>query len=656
MNVLSLFDGISCGQIALQRAGIKVDKYYASEIDKFAIKVTMANHPDTIQVGDVSNLKGLDFPDIDMIIGGSPCFDGNELVMTSIGYKKIKEVSVGDYVLTHKGRYRKVLRIGHSFKQIWIIKGMGNPGIQTTREHPFLIRNRYRIWDNQNKVHVRKFHAPEWKKIKNITKNDYCCMISNEEKTTPLNEKMWYLLGRYTGDGWYRETRRKNRINSHVYQFIICCGHHEFEDLDKIFSEFGRNYNYSKERTGYKFRISSQKLVQLVKPIGRGASNKKVHPDLFMESNENIKAYINGILDSDGCYHEQQKEYRITSTSKELCLGIQFLVNKVYKVKTYLYFTERPKKTIIEGRLVNQKDTYTISWKPNVRKQDKGFHEDGQTWLPTNKIYKTDYKNIVYNIEVEEDNSYTINNLAVHNCQGFSTSGKGLNFEDPRSRLFFEFVRLLNEIKPKYFLLENVVMKKEWQDIITNLVGVQPMMINSSLVSAQSRKRLYWTNIPEVTQPADKGINLIDIIDIEDDKTNPSAIRGRHLNKATILGRRLNEEGKREDYNHAIPITQCLEVRNVDRHKSNCLTTVEKDNVLTSMPIGRHPDAFKNKLPFRYYNVKEYCRLQTVPENYFENIVSNSQAKKMLGNGWTVDVIAHIFSCIKKEETIEQVS
>ena len=229
-------------------------------------------------------------------------------------------------------------------------------------------------------------------------------------------------------------------------------------------------------------------------------------------------------------------------------------------------------------------------------------------------------------------------------CQGFSFSGKQLNFEDPRSKLFFEFVRLIKELKPKYWLLENVVMKKEYEHVISEYLGVEPVKINSSLLTAQNRVRLYWTNF-EITQPIDKGINLIDVLET-DDLINPSAIRGRRLNEATILGRRLNERGVRDDYNKDVPITQCLEVRATNTNKSNCLTTVEKDNVLTTMPIGRHKDAFKNKLPFRYYTLKEYCKLQTVPENYFTNIVSESQAKKMLGNGWTVDVIVHIFGLL----------
>jgi len=264
------------------------------------------------------------------------------------------------------------------------------------------------------------------------------------------------------------------------------------------------------------------------------------------------------------------------------------------------------------------------------------------------KVTQTNYPNTIQLGDVREikaENLPIIDLLIGGSpCQGFSFSGKQLNFDDPRSKLFFEFVRLVKELKPKYWLLENVVMKKEFEQIISEHLGVQPIKINSSLVSAQNRERLYWANF-EIAQPTDKGINLIDILET-DELINPSAIGGRRLNKATILGRRLNERGVRDDYNKDVPITQCLEVRATNTNKSNCLTTVEKDNVLTTMPIGRHKDAFKNKLPFRYYTLKEYCRLQTVPENYFTDIVSESQAKKMLGNGWTVDVIAHIFGSL----------
>lgn len=232
-------------------------------------------------------------------------------------------------------------------------------------------------------------------------------------------------------------------------------------------------------------------------------------------------------------------------------------------------------------------------------------------------------------------------------CTNLSMAGNGQGLKGSQSKLFYEYARAIKEVQPKYFLLENVIMKKEWEDIITNILGVEPIEINSSLVSAQNRRRLYWTNIPNVTLPEDKNITLEDILeDIE--FPNPAAIRGRRLNKATIVGRRLDKNGHRKDTDKTIPITQCLEVRATNTDKSNCLTTVDKDNVLTPLSIGRHPDAFKNNLPFRYYTTKEMCRLQTVPDDFL-NMIPDSAARKALGNGWTVDVIAHIFSFLPDE-------
>ena len=217
---------------------------------------------------------------------------------------------------------------------------------------------------------------------------------------------------------------------------------------------------------------------------------------------------------------------------------------------------------------------------------------------------------------------------------------KGYAFEG-QSYLFWEAIRILRDIKPKYFLMENVKMADKWLTIVTNALGIEPIEINSSLVSAQNRTRLYWTNINFDLNIEDRGILLKDILE-DTSYLSPAAIRGRQLNKAAIVGRRINAEGHREDYNKKVPYVQCLEVRNTNRDKSNCLTTVAKDNVLTPLGIGRHIDVYGKKLPYRYYTRLEYERLQTLPEGY-TNCVSESAAKKAIGNGWTVDIIAYIF-------------
>jgi site-specific DNA-cytosine methylase len=213
-------------------------------------------------------------------------------------------------------------------------------------------------------------------------------------------------------------------------------------------------------------------------------------------------------------------------------------------------------------------------------------------------------------------------------CQGFSFAGKRLNFDDPRSKLFFEFHNILKAVKPKYFLLENVKMKKESMDVITNLLEVEPIKINSALVSAQNRERLYWTNIPGVEQPKDKGILLKDIV-LDDEYTIGAAMRGRY-----------DENGK---------VKQQIELRKDG--KSNALTTVGKDTILVDRcyQVGMAKEIKGiDVVNWRKLTPLECERLQTLPDGYTEG-VSNTQRYKMIGNGWTVDVIAHIFKNLKEE-------
>ena len=205
-------------------------------------------------------------------------------------------------------------------------------------------------------------------------------------------------------------------------------------------------------------------------------------------------------------------------------------------------------------------------------------------------------------------------------CQGFSLAGKQLNFSDARSKLFFEFVRLKDELKPKYWMLENVRMRKDIQDEISRLLGVEPIMINSALVSGQNRKRLYWTNIPNVTQPADLGISAKSLL--EDSSYEVATTRkGKDGNPRQIV--------------------------RTPTDKFGCITAS-----YVSGPLGDGRPAktkfFGDYAPGRVQKLStlEAERLQTLPENYTEG-VSNTQRYKMIGNGWTVDVIAHIFSGIK---------
>ena len=247
-------------------------------------------------------------------------------------------------------------------------------------------------------------------------------------------------------------------------------------------------------------------------------------------------------------------------------------------------------------------------------------------------------------------------------CQGFSQAGKGLNFSDPRSKLFFEYVRLLREIRIKNpfvkFLLENVRMKKEHQDIISYHLGVQPIQINSKLVSAQNRVRLYWTNIKRVTQPQDKNILLSDILqdgEVDRDKSfclDANYFKGTNARQYLCKHRRqivwVIPEATKKGYIE-VENGQCVDLTFIKSTTRRGRLMLEKSNCLTA--TNSKMCKVTNDW-FRLLTPVECERLQTVPDNY-TNFVSNSQRYKMLGNGWTIDVIAHILKGLKPYSLFE---
>lgn len=700
INVLSLFDGLSCGRVALQRAGIPVNKYYASEIDKYAIMIAQKNFPDTVQLGDVTKWEDwdIDWSSIDLLIGGSPCFTAGTLVMTPTGFKNIEDIQVGDYVLTHKSRYRKVLKTGYKqVNTIYNIKGMGLHNLETTQEHPFYIREKYRVWDNKNRTYSRLFKTPEWKKACELNENTFLGSTYNTEENSQhdvfkaTDKNFWYYVGRFTADGWITKVKRKHRKNSYLYRVMLCCGKKDFNDCKKLLDSIGYNYYIAEERTVYKFCISNQSLLEYLEKIKKGALNKIIHPDVWSLPLESKKAFIEGYISGDG-HVDENGVVKATSISKNLIYGFKMLVNEVYHRPCSVHFSKRKPISIIEGRTINQHDTYTINFKPTNSKQDKGFYEDNYTWCPTKKIQPQQKTCIVYNLEVEEDNSYTANTIVVHNCQGFSFAGKQLNFNDPRSKLFFDYVDILHHIQ-KYnpnvkFLVENVKMKQEFQDIFSDMLGTQPVEINSALLSAQNRKRLYWANW-EFGQPEDKHIMLKDIVHeyskvdrdkaiclneyiVPFDKTLQILEKEVERGKVGYFGK--DSQANRVYYIHDKAVTLCGSAgggaAKMGQYLFGCITPDrvskrqngqrfnEGDKFYTLTTQDKHGVLVEGYI--RKLTPVECERLQTLEDGFTANgidpktgevvPISNTQRYKALGNGWTVDVIAHILKSLDFSE------
>ena len=233
-------------------------------------------------------------------------------------------------------------------------------------------------------------------------------------------------------------------------------------------------------------------------------------------------------------------------------------------------------------------------------------------------------------------------------CQGFSFAGKQLNFNDSRSALFFEFVRLLKETNPKYFMLENVRMKKEYQDVISHYLNVEPIMINSALVSAQNRVRLYWTNIPNVNQPENKRIVLKDILDanVIADREKFYCIDANYY-KGANWEQYKTKSRRQLVIDKPIQIGMALDINGHDILKRIYSEKGKSPTVTTMQGGNTQPKVALDDTYYRKLTPLECERLQTVPIGYTEG-VSNTQRYKMLGNGWTVEVIKHIFKGLEE--------
>lgn len=231
-------------------------------------------------------------------------------------------------------------------------------------------------------------------------------------------------------------------------------------------------------------------------------------------------------------------------------------------------------------------------------------------------------------------------------CQDLSIAKKNRKgLDGDRSSLFWEYVRILKEVKPKYFILENVnSMPKEARDIITTMLGVEPIMIDANLVSAQDRKRLFWTNIPGVTLPKNKYIYLKDIVQLDVPFEVVQYRRGVWRKKASnqkspTLTANMGTGG------HNVPFIHVLQTPR-GRNPGGVRAVNGKVPVLTSSSWVHN-----NKLVIgkntRKFTTTECERLQCLPDDY-TNAVSNSQRYKAIGNGFNVDVIAHILKFIPK--------
>lgn len=497
-NVLSFFAGAGGLDTGFHNAGFEVT--WANEYDKKITPTLRANFP-TTTVDDRSlfDIPSNEIPsDTIGIVGGPPCFPAGHMVLTEDGYKDISEIVIGDVVMTHTGQYKRVFDFGSKTSGIIEVKITGSPAIKCTPNHPFYVVEKINkdslLKGSEETNYV--FSEPHWLPASELKGNHYVLSpldSARGESAKNLTEKEAYFIGRWLGDGWLRKTDRTGsysktlksgkkiyRKSGYKKTIYICCNKTEKDDLNTIFAEMFDTFHFTEERTVYKFASYSTRMFSLLEDFGKGAFEKNIPNWVFSEPLNIQKELLEGYMDSDGSNNKGINN--ATTISFKLALGVQRLVRNVYKINPSITKFVRPKQTYIEGRLVNQKDTYQVRWHDVGNKPTTVF-DTVYTYSKVITVLDKGHEEEIFNFSVEEDESYTINNFAVHNCQSWSLGGLGKGLGDKRGQVFLQYLRVIKDKQPLFFLAENVkgmLAKTRKADLDTLLVEMNALGYNLS--------------------------------------------------------------------------------------------------------------------------------------------------------------------------------
>jgi DNA (cytosine-5)-methyltransferase 1 len=505
LTFTSLYSG--CGGLDLGFARAGMQPAWANDIDAHAVetynkisKVTDPHWKDAAQlfeghssiVGDVRAAARELRPGMaDVVIGGPPCFPAETLVLTARGHVSIAEVRVGDLVLTHRGRWRRVLATGSKIADTIMVCGQGAT-VETTAEHPFWSRPISRRWNNRKRRYEKVWADPEWLPAADLGRKGWAVPSACEPLAVPevpgwqhgTGADFWWLVGRWLGDGWVR--RRKARAPSENFPSVPRFRPAPDACIPTIFGNALADW--------------------LTDNFGAGAAAKRLPGWVFGMAAEHRAALLAGYVLADGHTRAATGELGATTTSKALAVGLIKLVAGLGCTPT-LYFAPRPAKHSIEGREVSQRPWWQVRWRDVKTKQVR--RTDGHLWTQVRQV-KPGRSNVpVYNLEVEEDNTFTADGIVVHNCQGFSVAGR-MDPDDPRSRHVFNFLEVVARVRPRAFVMENVAAlarNRRWADVISTLAtvagrdyDVRLLVLNASHWGVpQARERMFLVGLPRST-------------------------------------------------------------------------------------------------------------------------------------------------------------
>lgn len=462
--------------------GVKVQHAHDVYVSRFGDCVDSNGELHTNE--DVSGVDKTAIPDFDLLTAGFPCLSGETLVQTATGLKPIESITVGEKVLSHDGRYHEVLRTACTgTKRTYRMKGYGFDELFATGNHMFLVRRRrwkFKRIDGKSR-RFQVLEPPKWMTVSEMFEDEnprdlFLATRMSEAEVLPEwngaeihvnqfvrktirdlkmnDETLWYLAGRYLGDGWLRKQTKKGELRDEYVGIAIACNKDETDDfIKKLNGSF--KCTIANERTVTKVIFSSVELAAFMKQFGIGAKNKGLPGFAFDLPVEYAKKLIEGYLDSDGCVSDGNLQF--TTISRILAYGIATLCEKAYGKPCAIRKYKTKEYKFIEGRKVRQNDFYLVRCKTNDKHRTY-FYEDGFMWRALNEITESD-EVPVYDVEIEESHTFIANRVVTHNCQSYSVAASlasSTGIEGGKGELWWQIRDVLEAKRPPFCLFENV--------------------------------------------------------------------------------------------------------------------------------------------------------------------------------------------------------